>query len=123
LFELEEDVSPGSLHASLPVPAEVPSASDMTHAVEKGEVRSLLFAGYYKVGGWSGGCTHNEPTALIIDILLQRCLTQMLGKVGASTPRTNLIIHHGVTDIFYQATNSIHILATVQDPCDLASLY
>jgi len=45
-FELEEDVSPGPLHASLPDPTEVSGVSDVTHAVEKGEVRPLLFSGY-----------------------------------------------------------------------------
>jgi len=68
--------------------------------------------------GWSGGETHNEPTALIIDILLQIRLTQMLGEARASTQRTNLIIHDGVTNIFYQATKSIHIPSGVQESGD-----
>jgi len=46
----------------------------------------------------------------------------MSGKVGASTLRTNLIIHHGVADILDQAAKLIHILGAFQEPCDIASL-
>ena len=69
-----------------------------------------------------GGETHNEPMALIIDILLQRCLTQVLGKVGASNMKANLIIHHCVADILDQAAKFIHILGALQETRDLASL-
>jgi len=47
LFELEEDTSPRPLHASLSVATEVPGVRDVTHAVQKGEVCSILLAGYY----------------------------------------------------------------------------
>lgn len=46
-FELGEEISPGTLHAPLSVPAEVPSVGYVIHAVEKSEVRSLLIIGYY----------------------------------------------------------------------------
>ena len=52
VFELEEDISPGPLHAPLIVSTEIPGVSDVTHTVEKGEVRPLLFSGYY---AWMGG--------------------------------------------------------------------
>jgi hypothetical protein len=37
--------------------------------------------------------------------------------------RTNLIIHHGVADIFDQAVKFIHILGAVEKPRDPASLF
>ena len=43
--------------------------------------------------------------------------------MGAFTLRTNLIIHHGITDILNQATESVHILSAVQELCDPASLF
>jgi len=45
----------------------------------------------------------------------------MLGKLGASDSGTNLIIHHGITDILDQAAKPFHIFGAVQEPCDLAS--
>jgi hypothetical protein len=45
MFELEEDTSPGPLRSSLPIPVEMPSVSDVIHAVEEGEIRALLFDG------------------------------------------------------------------------------
>ena len=36
---------------------------------------------------------------------------------------TNLIIHHGVTDVLDQAAELIRIIGTVQEPRDLASLF
>jgi len=33
--------------------------------------------------------------------------------------RTNLIVHHGITYIFNQATKSINILSAIQEPGDL----
>jgi hypothetical protein len=71
----------------------------------------------------SGGQTHNKPAALIIDILLQGCLTQTLGKVGASTLRTNLIVRHGVTDNFYKAAKFIRIFDVVEETLDLPLFY
>ena len=59
------------------------------------------------------GETHNELAALIIQVLLQGCLIQMSGKLGARNLRTNLIIHHGVTDVLDQATKLIHITGAV----------
>jgi len=70
-----------------------------------------------------GSITHNEPTTLVVDILLQRRLAQMLGKVGARNLRTNLIINHGVTDILDQVVKFIHVLDAVQGPCDFALLF
>jgi hypothetical protein len=46
----------------------------------------------------------------------------MLVKVGATTQRTNLIVHHGIADILNHSAKPIHILGAVQEPCDLASL-
>jgi hypothetical protein len=66
--------------------------------------------------------THNQLTSLVVDVLLQRRLTQMLGKVIAGTLRTNLVIHHGVTDIFRHVAKLIRILGAVQEPRDIASL-
>ena len=34
--------------------------------------------------------------------------------------RANLIVHHGITDIFNQATEFIHILSAIQESCNLA---
>jgi hypothetical protein len=42
--------------------------------------------------------------------------------MGVRVSRTNLIIHHGVADIFDHAAKPIHILGAVQEPCDFASL-
>jgi len=47
----------------------------------------------------------------------------MSGKVRASTRRTNLIIHHGVADILDQVDKLIYILSTLQELCDLSSLF
>ena len=47
----------------------------------------------------------------------------MLGGVGASALRTDLIAHHGVADIFGQITKLIHIFSAIQEPRDLASLF
>ena len=69
-----------------------------------------------------GSGTHDELTALIVDILLQRCLTQMSDKVGANNLETYLIIHHDVANILNQATEPIYIPGAVEEPCDLASL-
>jgi len=46
-LKLEEDVSPGTLHASLPIPGEMTSVCSMMHPLEKSEARSALFWGYY----------------------------------------------------------------------------
>ena len=35
--------------------------------------------------------------------------------------RTNLIVHHGVTDLFNKTTKFIHVLGAVQEPRGLAS--
>ena len=43
--------------------------------------------------------------------------------MALSTLSTNLVIHHGITDILSQATEFIHILSAVQEPCDPASLF
>ena len=66
--------------------------------------------------------THDEPTTLVVDVLLQRRLTQNSGRLRARALRTNLIIHHGIPDILHQASKLIHIGGTVQEPCDFASL-
>ena len=47
----------------------------------------------------------------------------MLGGVGASALRTDLIIHHSITDILGQTTKLIHILSAIQELRDLASLF
>ena len=47
----------------------------------------------------------------------------MLGGVGASALRTDLIICHSITDILGQTTKLIHILSAIQEPRDLASLF
>jgi len=35
---------------------------------------------------------------------------------------TNLILHHGITDILDHTVELIDIFGTIQEPCDLASL-
>jgi hypothetical protein len=67
--------------------------------------------------------THDKATTVLINLLLQRRLTEMLGNVGASALRTNLIIHHGIADILDQSAKLIHVFGAVQEPCDLASLF
>ena len=67
--------------------------------------------------------TYNEPTTFVVDILLQRRLTQMLDKVGTRTLGTNLIIHHGIADVLDQAAELIHIPGAFQEPCNLASSF
>ena len=47
----------------------------------------------------------------------------MSGKAGVSALRTKMIIHHGITDIISQATKLLHILSTVQELCDLPTLF
>ena len=67
-----------------------------------------------------GGKTHDEPTTLVVVVLLQRHLTQRLGKVVARNPGTHLIIHYGVTDVLNQVAEFIHISGAVQGPCNPA---
>ena len=43
MFNLPEDILPGSLQAPLPVPRTVSSICGMAHTVEKGEVCCFLF--------------------------------------------------------------------------------
>ena len=43
--------------------------------------------------------------------------------MGASVLRTNLIIHHSVTDILGQIAKFIHVIGAIQEPRDLASLF
>jgi len=45
-FKLGEDTSPGTLHASLPIPAEISGVGSMIHPSEKNKVHLTLFAGY-----------------------------------------------------------------------------
>ena len=33
--------------------------------------------------------------------------------------RTNLIVHHSITDVLRQTTEPIHIVGTIQESCDL----
>ena len=47
----------------------------------------------------------------------------MLGGVGASTLRADLMVHHGVADILSQVTKLIHIFNAIQESRDLASLF
>ena len=47
-FDLEEDVSPGTLHASLSVTTQVSRVVDVGHSVETDEDRTLLSSDYYK---------------------------------------------------------------------------
>ena len=68
-----------------------------------------------------GNITHNELTILLIDILLQGRLTQRLGKVEARNLWTDLIVHHGVTDVLDQAAKFIYVCGAVQKTRDLAS--
>ena len=46
----------------------------------------------------------------------------MLGGAGTNILRTNLIIHHSITDILGQVAKFSHVFSTVQEPRDLASL-
>ena len=46
-FKLGEDISPGPLHASLPVPAEISSVCGVIHPPEESKVHFSLVAGYY----------------------------------------------------------------------------
>jgi len=63
---------------------------------------------------------HNESTALVVDILSKRSLTKTLGKAGTSIQGTNLIVHHGITDILCQACKPIHILHAILESRDLS---
>ena len=42
--------------------------------------------------------------------------------VGARAVSTNLILYHGIADIFDHATKLRHVLGVFQKPRDLASL-
>ena len=75
------------------------------------------------MGRWLRNETHNEPTTLIVDILLQRHLTQKSGKVGADTLGTNLIIHHGIADILNEASKLSHVFGAFQELNDFAWLF
>ena len=73
----------------------------------------------------SGADTHDEPTALMIDILLQRRLiiTQRLGEADTRNLGVDLIIHHGIADVLDQAAEFFHISGTIQEPRNLALLF
>ena len=66
--------------------------------------------------------TYNEHTTLFKCILLERCLMQGLDKVSVRTLRTNLILHHGISDILNQATKLLHVLSIFQELRDHALL-
>jgi len=55
----------------------------MMHPLEESEIRPVLSGGYYTRPGAWGNKTYNEPTTLVVNILLQRRLTQMSGKLEA----------------------------------------
>ena len=52
LFELEKDLSSSSLHASLPVSAEISGVGDVVQPTETGQLSFTLLADYY---GWVDG--------------------------------------------------------------------
>ena len=66
--------------------------------------------------------THNKHTILFIYVLLERCLMQELNKFSVRTLKTNLILHHGISDILNKATEFFHILSIFQELCDCALL-
>lgn len=70
------------------------------------------------IGGW----THNEPTAIIIDILLQGCLTQTSGKARVRNLRTNLIVQHGFADVPDYAVK-FFLIAVVTESRGLAYMH
>ena len=122
-FDLGKNILPRPPQASLPVPGTVSSFCCAAQTVEECEVGRFLFIGHYpRTNGRSSSGTHNEPTILVVDVLLQRRLARGLIRAGATTLRTNLVIHHGVADIFGQAAKFIHILSAIQEPGHLASL-
>ena len=45
--------------------------------------------------------------------MLQRRLTQTLGKGGSEHSEMNLIVHHGVAEILDQVTKLLHILGAI----------
>ena len=55
--------------------------------------------------------------------MLQRRLTQVLGRVGASRLGANLVIYQGVADVLGQAGKLIRVRDAVQEPRSLASLF
>ena len=67
-----------------------------------------------------GNETHNEPTVLVVDVLLQQGLWQRSVKVGVRSHRTNLILDHGVANVVNQATELIRILGVVEETLELA---
>ena len=46
-----------------------------------------------------------------------------LGKVEEGALRTNLVVYHGVTDVFSKTAKFIRILHVVKEPRDIALLY
>ena len=70
----------------------------MVHTTKKGEVHHSLFACHY--AGTTGQVA-----------------------IGSTTPRTNIVTHHGVMDVLHQGGGPIRVLRAVQKPCDHASSF
>ena len=67
--------------------------------------------------------THNETAIHFENVLLQGYLPYVSARVRMISHRTNLIVNHHVTDIFYQAAESICIIRVLEEPSDLALLF
>ena len=83
----------------------------MSHAVEEGEVCPLLYPGLLHLEKAAGGKTHNEQTALIKEILLQRSLMCTLVLARTSGLRTNLVFHYRVSNVVNHAAKGIRNLS------------
>ena len=117
-FKLKLDISPGPLHTPLSAPREVSSIGSVTHMIQKGEVRCFLFFLLLHVNTQPGA-----RRTMSQQLLWKRsCCDKMLVVVRANALSTNLILHHGVADIFNHAAKLLHILCVVGELCDLASL-
>ena len=70
-----------------------------------------------------GKKTYNESAVHVVDVSLQRRLSQVSTKVEMRVRKTNLIFDHRVADIVDQTTKLFRILGIVQESLDSILLF
>ena len=118
MSDIPEDILPRSPQTPLPVPAEVSSVRSVVHPVKKREVGRFLSTGQSEDREQRIE-THDETATLVVDILLQRGLTNMRDTRDGWFAVTYLILHHCVTNVFNHAAKFIHVLNVVEKTFNL----